>query len=132
MSQNKKLTELEKLSALAGIIPEYENQMGRICVASTETKRAMLAAMELPADDEETAAETARMLNEKPWKRMLPPVKVIRVGQAVKIPVTLPSGMDNEVLSWSLEEENMKRRFWKDLQMAKGIIDKELAKEQDS
>ena len=108
MSQNKKLTELEKLSALAGIIPEYENQMGRICVASTETKRAMLAAMELPADDEETAAETARMLNEKPWKRMLPPVKVIRVGQAVKIPVTLPSGMDNEVLSWSLEEENGK------------------------
>jgi len=35
-------------------------------------------------------------------------------------------------LEQALGEENMKRRFWKDLQRAKGIIDKELAKEQDS
>jgi hypothetical protein len=35
-------------------------------------------------------------------------------------------------LEQALEEESIKRRFWKDLQRAKGIIDKELVKEQDS
>ncbi len=32
----------------------------------------------------------------------------------------------------ALSEENLKRRFWKDLQLAKGLIDKELAKEQNN
>ncbi len=35
-------------------------------------------------------------------------------------------------LEKALSDENLKRRFWKDLQLAKALIDKEIAKEQEN
>ncbi|MCK5295814.1 MAG: 4-alpha-glucanotransferase, partial [Alphaproteobacteria bacterium] len=106
MNQNEE-SYLDKLVAIAGIEGKYYDARGEFREISSKTKRILLSSMELPADDEEIAKKTLYEHEAKPWKRVTPPVAVVRTDKLpAEIVITLPAEVPNELLSWVLEEED--------------------------
>ncbi|NDL64448.1 4-alpha-glucanotransferase [Acerihabitans arboris] len=79
---------LDRAAERAGIIPEYIDAWGQRKIISRETKRQLMAAMAGLIDDPDQAAP-------------VPPVWVVRTGQAAPLPVTLAAPGD-----WTLTEES--------------------------
>jgi 4-alpha-glucanotransferase len=96
----------EALDALAermGIEPEYHDVRGQLIRTSADTKRALLAAMGVPAREEEEAGHALSALERAEWQRALPPVRVLRAGAPVSIDVTLPAGTGE--IAWRIALE---------------------------
>ena len=71
---------VDELAEKAGILPEFEADSG-IYPTSFETKKALLKALGLPADTPKEAQASLRSVQEKPFKKALPPVMIVRPEQ---------------------------------------------------
>jgi len=101
--------DLDRLAARYGILPEYVDLFGQKRVASQETKRALLAAMNIPcADDREIAASLQEAV-ERPWRRLVPPVVVCDEDTLPSVPVSLMVDGAERRLDWTVIEEGGER-----------------------
>jgi 4-alpha-glucanotransferase len=96
------MTDLDRLAALAGIEPDWTDIFGRRTVVSRETKRALLAAMGIDADDPASAADSLRRIEERTWRRPLPPAVVVSDAGPPTVEVT---AWETATGRWTLEEE---------------------------
>lgn len=72
---------LDRLARLAGIEPEHRDANGHDHVVSAETKRALLAAMRLPAGNAADIRASLKALETAPWHAPLPPFLVAQAGE---------------------------------------------------
>ena len=110
MNMNNYDELIQELSGLCGILPEYWDITGTKHIASLETKKAILRAMNMQID---TADDVARQINErrwKTWRSFVDPVHVLSVNaHPISIPVYIPVKEGEEknlTVSLLIEEEN--------------------------
>ncbi len=97
---------LDHLARLAGIEDGWWDFFGEWRVVPAETKRVFLAAMGLPAGDDDEVRASLRDLLARPWRRWLESVLVIEEHSAPPaISITLPHAADHQEFEWALEEE---------------------------
>jgi glycogen debranching enzyme GlgX/4-alpha-glucanotransferase len=82
---------LDRLAAAAGLAPEWYDVSGKRHVVGPEAKQAILAAMRLPAGSTAEARQSLSRLAERRDRRRLPPVLVVREGEAASVLVTVPA-----------------------------------------
>lgn len=95
---------LAELAARCGIATEYHDISGRHHVTGDGTRQALLAAMHFPAEGDPVAR--LREMDEREWRRPLPPVMVLRAGEAPAIPVCLPVARADRQHRWILTPED--------------------------
>ena len=94
---------LADLAARCGIATEYHDIWGKRHATSDETRRALLAAMHLPVD--RNPARLLQGLEDDEWRRPLPPVLVVRKGEAIRLPLNLPAADAGRPQRWTLRLE---------------------------
>ncbi|HEX2237607.1 MAG TPA: malto-oligosyltrehalose synthase [Gammaproteobacteria bacterium] len=108
MSGNYNADEiLAQLAEICGIRPDYTDVWGKRRVVSDATKRALLADMGIPVEDEQqcVAALIERQANS--WQHMLPPVQVTpETRSLMRIVIALPAKRPYGVLTWRLTTED--------------------------
>ena len=80
---------LERLAALANIEPEHRDANGHNHVVGADTKRALLAAMGLPAGNAREVRDSLRTLELTPWLAPLPSFIVAEVGQRLVLDIAV-------------------------------------------
>ncbi|MBU0750610.1 MAG: malto-oligosyltrehalose synthase [Gammaproteobacteria bacterium] len=95
---------LAQLAARCGIAAEYSDIWGKRHATSDATRRSLLAAMHFPAAAD-PAANLAAM-DEAEWRRPLPPVMVLRAGQALAVPLSLATPAIGQRHRWILTAED--------------------------
>lgn len=100
---------LDALAERAGVASEYHDIAGRRHVTSAETKRAILKAMGVPTESQETLADALRRWDDGPWIRGTEPVLVLRHHQkAARWSVRLPLDEGCETglrVTWRVKDE---------------------------
>lgn len=97
---------LDRLARLAGIEDGWWDFFGEWRVVPPETKRVFLAAMGLPAEDDDQVRASLKALEARSWRRALEPVLVAEEHSAPpSIAVTLPAEADEVEHEWVLDEE---------------------------
>ena len=97
---------VDRLAEKAGILPEFETD-GKFYPTSFETKKALLKALNLPADSAAEAEKSLKTVLEKPFKRALPPVLIVRREQkTVKVPVTFDADAEDGSFDYEIVLEN--------------------------
>ncbi|HYJ74087.1 MAG TPA: 4-alpha-glucanotransferase, partial [Kineosporiaceae bacterium] len=99
--------QLVELAKAYGVLTEYHDWQGRHTRVSRRTIVAVLAALEVDASSDEAVDRALTALHERPWRRALPDVVVVRHGQKVTVPVHAPEGMP--VQAWIDLEEGGRR-----------------------
>lgn len=98
---------LERLCEQCGVLPHYHDIWGNMHAASDEVKRALLAAMGMPAESEEEIAASLHAIEQRAWQRLLPPVQVARVqARPYRIEIALPAEADKQGFRWRLRRES--------------------------
>lgn len=98
---------LSRLCGLCGIAPDWHDIWGNRHEVSPETKKALLAAMGVRVGSEADLADELREREDRPWRRVLPPVLVQRENPSpVEIPVSLPAAKAGEAFDWVLALED--------------------------
>ncbi len=104
---------INELAELYGIIPEYWDIFGKKHVASIETKKAILKAMKLNVDSDESVKNEIYSQKARPWNRFLEPVRVVSANdQPFKISIYVPveeAEEDKIGISWSIKNEEGKK-----------------------
>ncbi len=95
---------LAQLAARCGIAPEYQDIWGKRHLTSERTRRALLAAMHFPTDADPAAL--LREMEEREWRRPLPPVMVLRAGAVPAVPTSLPMVLAGRSHRWLLTAED--------------------------
>jgi len=83
---------LRDLARAYGVSTEYHGWKGGLVQISEATLRAVLAALGADVSDEAAVERSLRDMDEKPWRRILPPVVVCREGDGPWVPVHVPHG----------------------------------------
>lgn len=83
---------LVELAQRFGIATEYWDWQGRHCAVSEDTIVAVLRAFGVEAGDDESARDGLCAVDERPWRRMLPPVVVGRAGREAEVLVHVRHG----------------------------------------
>ena len=97
---------LDRLCHAAGIAREYFDIWGNRHLASVESRRALLAAMGIDAGDPERAL---RELEDRSWRRALPPVAVYRADEPpYRLRLHIPETELDAVHHWRFELEDGK------------------------
>jgi 4-alpha-glucanotransferase len=96
-----------ELAHAYGVATEYWDWRGQHTVVSRRTILAVLAALDVPADDDVTVARSFAEVRDRPWRQVLPDCTVIREGDAPHLPVHVHHGTEVEV--W-VELESGERR----------------------
>lgn len=96
---------LDQLAKLSGVEPEYWDIWGNLHRIDDETKVSILAALGIRANDADAVAASAAALDDADWRRILPPVAVFRIGQAVRVPITLAARLENDALTCRVIDE---------------------------
>ena len=78
---------LDRLAELFGISTEFWDWKGRRIGVADETVIKVLAALGVDASTPQAAAEAAQAQTDRPWRRPLPPVVVMRAGSASTLDV---------------------------------------------
>jgi (1->4)-alpha-D-glucan 1-alpha-D-glucosylmutase len=101
---------LDRLCALCGIQTEYVNDRGETVRLSAEAKRVLLKAMGIAVDEQARLPKLLSALEDRDWRRLLPPVKVVRAeaGPCV-VECTLPDPVDRAPVAWTLDLETGER-----------------------
>jgi len=99
------MSDLDRLADLVGIEPFYHDIFGNRRDTGASTKRALVAAMGLPAAGDGQVADSLRRVEDGSWLRPLPPVLVVGEGTTIAVPVSLPAGEAAAMLAWTLTEE---------------------------
>ncbi len=98
-------TPLERLAARYGIASEYYDAGGALHRVPEETLRQLLWAMGTAADGDDDIEREIRQMEEREWRRRLPPVIIAWEGDdGLRLPVTAPES--EGPLSWRLAEES--------------------------
>ena len=97
---------LDKLSLSYGIQTEYQDIWGNRHPLTEQTKRLLLAAMGLAVDDEQQAGQALVAVEQRDWSCTLPPVLVLRQGDGLRVPLTLPGAVAGDtIVRWELQLE---------------------------
>lgn len=100
------MTLLDRLAERVGIAPGYHDVEGTWFETSGAAKRAILAAMGIPAETGDDQAASLARLEEAPWRTLVEPVSVVAdEAQPGHVPVTLPADT-TEPLVWQIALEN--------------------------
>src|SRR3954470_6263686 len=84
--------ELVQLARSYGVATEYWDWHGEHVTVSAATVRTVLGALGVDASTDAAVAVAVREQAERAWRRVLPPVLVIRSGQTPAVPVHVPHG----------------------------------------
>jgi (1->4)-alpha-D-glucan 1-alpha-D-glucosylmutase len=100
--------ELDELCAAFGIAREYHQIGGMHRVVPERSLRALLAAIHVPAGDGAGLRQALHEREARTWRRMLPPVRVVRHGspEARSIELTMPAEVAQRAFEWRLTEED--------------------------
>ncbi|HUA55816.1 MAG TPA: hypothetical protein VMB81_26765, partial [Candidatus Sulfotelmatobacter sp.] len=98
------LSPLDRLAALHGIAAHYTDVWGADHAISADTKRVLLAAMGIDADDPDAIERALAHGLARVWQRVVQPVLALAADQPGEIPVALPA--DCGTVSWSLVPEH--------------------------
>lgn len=85
---------LVELASGHGVATEFWDWQGNHREVEETTIREVLAALGVPADDETQVQEGLIALREARWRRVLPPVTVVRAGRAHRLSVHLPAATE--------------------------------------
>ena len=101
---------LVELAGGHGVATEFWDWQGNHREVQESTIRTVLGALGVPAEDDEQVQQSLVALREAGWRRVLPPVAVVRTGRPHKIPVQLPAGVATGLLGapyllWRLSRE---------------------------
>jgi len=97
---------LGRLADLAGILPAYTDTRGEQHATSAETKRALLGAMGIAAQNDADVVAELTAYEAREWRRQLAPVAVFPAGDApLAIEITVPIVMAARTLPWLLTSE---------------------------
>ena len=94
---------LAKLAARCGIASEYEDIWGKCHITSGYTRQALLAAMHFSSNF--SAEISLNEMEEREWRRLLPPVKVLRTSEIPKLVLSLPAAFTELQHHWILTSE---------------------------
>ena len=94
---------LLRLAAACGVMPDYHGHDGGFHAASAATLVAVLGALGVDASTPARIALALQNVENAPWRRVLPPVVVVRSGRQVHVPVHLPHG--DPVTAWIVLDE---------------------------
>ncbi|WP_246117567.1 4-alpha-glucanotransferase [Cellulomonas composti] len=83
---------LLRLAAAYGVVPDHWGFHGDLRRASAWTLRAVLAALGVDASSRERIDVALAHVEDSPWRRVLPPVVVVRAGQGAHLPVHVTHG----------------------------------------
>ena len=100
------MSALDRLADLVGIEPFYHDIWGNRRDTSDATKRALVAAMGLPSSSDAEVESSLRAVEERAWRRMLPPVVVLDEGAPLSLSIAVPAGLEDADLYWTLAEES--------------------------
>lgn len=105
--ENKYEQLLARLCSLCGIAAEYDDIWGNRCHVSPHTQAAILAAMGIPIENDESALQAAlHELVTRPWRQPLPGVKVVRENESrLHIPLRIPADRSDYTFTWTLTTE---------------------------
>ena len=123
--QERPSARLVELAQAHGVATEFTDWRGEHVAAPAATIRAVLAALDVDASSEhavETALEEASLAG---WRRMLPPVLVLRQETSRAVPVHVRDGED--VRAWVELEEGgrrdlVQRQVWVDPRVVDGVL----------
>jgi (1->4)-alpha-D-glucan 1-alpha-D-glucosylmutase len=102
---------LDLLCRHYGIAPDYTDIRGRHHVVPVETRRALLRAMGVDAGSEAALHEALAAAEASGWRRLLPPVKVVRTGAGtLDIDLRLPAALVDSRWRWTLTQEGGQQR----------------------
>ncbi|TVR98331.1 MAG: 4-alpha-glucanotransferase [Rhodospirillales bacterium] len=96
---------LHHLAEMAGLEPRYWDIWGNLHEAGDATKRTILAAMGIDAEDDQAVADSIHAFEERPWLRPLPPVLVVRLGETATITMSLAAGSVRQDVTLELKTE---------------------------
>ena len=117
--------DLAQLAAAYGVATEYWDQAGQLVTVGEATVSAVLTALGLDVSDSASIAAALEEKGLRDWRRMLPPVFVMRQGQEQRLWVHVPDGRPAEV--W-VELEDGDRRdldqmdYWVDPVTVDGVL----------
>ena len=98
---------LSRLSAEAGILPEYFDVDGKRHVTSSDTQRTLLAAMGIAAASDAEIAAALAAREARAWRRRLAPVAVFQPGGVpLSVELTLPVSLAAQPIRWRLAAES--------------------------
>jgi glycogen operon protein len=97
---------LDRLARAAGIAPEWWDVDGKRTIVSDDTRRALLAAMRLPAGTAGEARDALRQLSEVRDRRAVPLTVVVRGGVPAVLPLGLEPGSGRRPLWLTIERED--------------------------
>ncbi len=104
---------LDCLAKMAGLEPQYWDIWGTLHKASDDTKRTILGAMGIAAEDDAAAEASMRHMEEVSWRRPLPPVLVLRTGEQLQVPLSLAAQFGStELCCEVMEEGGTEHRFF--------------------
>ncbi len=97
---------LRRLAALAGIESHYWDIEGTRHDTSPATARRLLSALGLPADNTAELTSSLAEIEEREWRRLLPPVIVSRKDRPLSVPVRPPGGEPTGSIAWKIALED--------------------------
>jgi 4-alpha-glucanotransferase len=98
--------DLRHLSRLAGILPAYWDITGQRHETSPEGARAILAVQSIPAANAEEVRASIRILEEEPWREILPPVVLAEEGRSAALRLHIPDGVAERPAVWTVHQED--------------------------
>ncbi|MEW6133470.1 MAG: 4-alpha-glucanotransferase [Pseudomonadota bacterium] len=100
------MNPLDKLCAHYGVYQEYYTIWGEHHPTSERTKRAILGAMGIAAEDDAAVERSLREYEDRHWRRLLPPVMVVRESSGpCRILLGLPAAFEQSACHWRLRTE---------------------------
>jgi len=99
---------LESLAARYGIEESFRDARGTVQTTTAATRRALLTAIGIDAENEQAARSALNALDRQEWLEVLPPVHVAFDADAVNLPVIGPAA--TERVTWGLALENGEER----------------------
>lgn len=101
------MKDLDRLASLAGIEESYWDVFGNFHETKPEAKRSILSAMGFDIGSEQALAGSLRKFEERPWRRILEPVYVVRRdGGGIGVSVSLPEALWGVELGWKVALED--------------------------
>ena len=85
--------DLVQLARAYGVATEYQDWKGNPVTVTADTVRAVLAALDVPAEDEQQVRESLSDKSLAGWRRVVPSVVVLREGWTPWVPVHVPEGV---------------------------------------
>jgi len=102
------MNSLETLADRFGIVGSFVDARGETQTTAPATRRALLAAMGVAADSEESARKALEELDREDWLQPLPPVRLLPEKKSVSVPFTAIAGTGT--VTWKLTLENGESR----------------------